>query len=253
MIALKLNTSVKHHAYVALFISVWLVLFLVLIAPFDVSDLPFGIRLQILPPYGIISFVCYMLLIPLQNWIYQQTQKWTVVHEVIFFTVFHVLTLFGCFLYYKTDIIRGTYPFNEFVLQIFYPIFFILFVLILIARWYVNNKILRDEIKKVSIVGDNKLDVLHIYFSDLVCMTSADNYVEVFYIENGQLQKKLLRSTLKKMETQWSALMKVHRSYLINPEHFSHWIDSKSIALTQMNVPISNSYKENIIALKIRP
>lgn len=67
---LKLNTSYKYHVLIAFVIGLWLAIFLVLIAPFDASELSFWIRLEILPFYGLISFVCYSALIPIQNWVY---------------------------------------------------------------------------------------------------------------------------------------------------------------------------------------
>ncbi len=70
-----LNISYKYHTIIALVISLWLVLFLVLIAPFYIAEPKFSVRLEILPIYGIVSFVVYMSLIPIQNWTFKQFEK----------------------------------------------------------------------------------------------------------------------------------------------------------------------------------
>lgn len=250
---LRLNTSYKHHLVVAALIGVWLFLFLVLIAPFDTSDLSFLIRLQILPPYGIIAFVGYMILVPLQNQFYRKQGKWNIPLEVIFLILFNLIVLLGSFAYYKTDIINGTYSFTKFSFQVYYPIFFIILPLLLFLRWWLNRKITNGNPKKIVLRGANKLDVLQIYLEDLVSISSADNYVEVAYLENDSLKRKLLRITLKEIQPQEPSLIKVHRSHLINPVHFIAWKNSSMLLLTQMEVPISKTFKKDILALEHSP
>lgn len=103
------------------------------------------------------------------------------------------------------------------------------------------------------LTGENKLDVLQLKSSDLICISSADNYVEVTYLLNNELRKKLLRTTLKTIHAQEPELVKVHRSHVINPVHFKEWKDSSSIILTQMELPVSKNYKQNILALEHSP
>jgi len=246
---LELNTSSKHHIWVAVLLGVWLVTFLVLIAPFDTSDLSFSIRLQILPPYGLIAFGGYMLLIPLQNWIYKQSRKWNIPLEITFLLLFNLAVLLGSFGYYKTDIINGTYDFSKFTFEVYYPIFFIILPVLLFLRWWLYKKYESQNQSKIVLEGVNKLDVLRIGLKDLVCISSADNYVEVSYLNKNELKKKLLRVTLKNIHPQVPTLLKVHRSHLINPEHFKAWKNTNTIYLTQTEVPVSKSYKEKVLAI----
>ncbi len=249
MKSLKLNTSYKHHSIVGLIIGVWLALFLVLIAPFDASDLPFLIRLEILPFYGVISFLSYIIIIPLQNWVFKKLQKWTLLTEITFIIVLNLVVLIGSYFYYKTEIINGTYSFITFTLEVYYPIFFILLIVLIFARWYLNKKTPSPKNEKIILKGDNKLDVLQIEISDLVSISSADNYIEVNYLKNGSLQKKLLRTTLKNVHADLPSLLKVHRSYLINPTHFKEWKNSNTLYLTQMEVPVSKNYKKEVLVM----
>lgn len=54
---LQLNRSYKVHFLIATAISIWLVSFLILIAPFDISDLDIEERFLMMHPYGIITFL----------------------------------------------------------------------------------------------------------------------------------------------------------------------------------------------------
>lgn len=75
----------------------------------------------------------------------------------------------------------------------------------------------------IWLVAENGKDRVGITFSNLAYLQAFDNYVQVFYHENGGMKKRLLRSTLKRMETQLAAwhIMRCHRSYLVNLQ----WID----------------------------
>lgn len=253
MSSLKLSTSYKHHLLSALILGVWLVGFLIFIAPFDVAELPFSIRVQIMPIYGAITLVGYMLLIPLQNWAFQKLDKWTVLLESIFLLLFNILLLAGSFLYYKSSIINGDYSFTKFTLEVYYPIFFIILPLLIFSRWYLNKKAASLDSDKIVLTGENRLDVLQIKQSDLICISSADNYVEVTYLTKSGVSRKLLRTTLKNIHAQEPELVKVHRSHVINPDHFKEWKDSNTISLTEIELPVSKSYKQNLVALDHSP
>lgn len=244
---LALNTSYKHHTIVALIISLWLVVFLVFIAPFDASDLNFRIRLLIMPIYGFISFITYLLLIPFQNWVFRYFKKWSITLEVLFIIVFNTIQIIGSYAYYKTDIVNGDYSFQKFVLNVYLPIGLIILPIIIFTRWYLSKKIPVETENIINLKGDNKLDILKIASEDLICISSADNYVEVSYLINGKLQKKLLRNTLKEIQNTVPNLIKVHRSHLINPTHFKEWNGSSSIVLTAMEVPVSKNYRTAVL------
>ncbi len=250
---LGLNTSVRFHTFIALIVSVWLVVFLVLIAPFDASDLSLPIRIWILPPYGIISFLGYMAIVPLQHYLFKKLRKWTVLFESLVILVYNVLVLFGSYTYYKTSIINGLYPFPKFTFEVYYPIFFIILPIIVFSRWYLTKRSLKTPDMQITLTGDNKYDVLKLHDADLICISSADNYVEVSYLSNNELRKKLLRSTMKKMHAQKPELVKVHRSHLINPFHFKEWKSNNSLQLTKMEVPVSKNYRRDIIAILDSP
>ena len=96
------------------------------------------------------------------------------------------------------------------------------------------------------------MDILKIKKTDLVCISNAQNYVEIFYVENGKLHSKLIRSSLKKILEDFTFLVQIHRSHLINPSHFKSWRNSNTVILTQIELPVSKNYKESMLALEFR-
>lgn len=59
----------------------------------------------------------------------------------------------------------------------------------------------------------------------LLYIAAAENYVEVFYLDNKQLRKKLLRNTLQEVEEvlkPFDFMFRCHRSYLINFNQMVH-------------------------------
>ena len=245
---LLLNTSLKLHFKIAVFVAAWLVVLLVLIAPFDASDLSFEIRLQILPPYGLISLAGYMAIVPIQNWLFAKTQKWNLGQEVGILLLFNLLALFGSFLYYKTAIINGTYDFYKFTFEVYYPIFFLLLPIIIFGRWFLTKQARTPKKDEILLSGENKYDLLKIKFSDLIAVSSADNYVEVTYLTNARIKKKLLRNTLKNIAMEIPDLVRVHRSHMINPAHFKEWKNGTTIILLDdFEVPVSKNYKQALL------
>jgi len=249
MSALKFKKTDTYQFLTALIIAVWLTIFLIIIAPFDAAELSFNIRLKIMPVYGLISFIGYVILIPLQNWATKRMHKQSVLFEISHLLLFNIVVLIGSYAYYKSNIVNGEYSFTKFAFEVYTPIFFILLPIIIFAKWFLNKKIVHSAIKKIILKGDNKLDILQIESADLICISSADNYVEVNYLIHNQLNKKLLRTTLKNIELQLPDLLKVHRSHLINPIHFKEWKGAAKILVAGIEVPVSKNYKKDVLTL----
>ncbi len=78
--------------------------------------------------------------------------------------------------------------------------------------------------------------------ADLVYVKSDGNYVEVFYINDGQLQKKLVRNRLKNIEAVLPRLpfFKCHNSYVVNGLHILKVEgNARNLMLNMKNVPES--------------
>lgn len=224
----ELNPKIKHHLIVGLLISVWLFVFAYIIKPFDDGTISFRAWFLISFGFSIMAFLCYGLLAILQREFYKRTLKWSVKLEIISLLFFYLIYFIGVYTFYKSPILNGGYTFSEFFSIIFIKVALILTPLIILARRYLIGLIpLREDV--LTFRGENKLDVLKIKKEDLVCISNAQNYVEIFYVENGKLASKLIRSSLKKVQEDFSFLVQIHRSHLINPIHFKSWRNQNTL------------------------
>jgi hypothetical protein len=244
----ELNQSIKHHLVVGLFIALWIFIFAFIIKPFDDGTLNFRSWLLISFGFSLLAFLCYGVLAVVQKKVHQKIAKWNFSLEIASIIFFYLIYLLGIYVYYKSPILKGGYSFLEFFSIIFIKVALILTPVIILARRYLIKLI---PIKEDILVfrGENKLDILKIKKNDLVCISNAQNYVEIFYIQNGKLTSKLLRTSLKKVQQDFDFLMQIHRSHLINPLHFTSWRNQNTVVLTQIELPVSKNYKENLLTL----
>jgi hypothetical protein len=198
-----------------------------------------------------LAFLCYAVLAVLQKIVYRKSAKWNIGLEIASIIFFYLIYLIGIFAYYKSPILNGGYGFTAFFSIIFLKVALILTPVLILARRYLIKLIpIKEDV--LIIKGENKLDILKIRKTDLVCISNAQNYVEIFYIENAKLHSKLIRSSLKKVQEDFAFLIQIHRSHLINPSHFKSWKDQNTIVLTQIELPVSKNYKETLRALQFR-
>lgn len=244
----ELNISIKHNLIVGLLLALWIFIFAFIIRPFDDGTLNFRAWLFMSIGFSSMAFLCYFILAFAQKRVYEMTLKWNIKFEVVSLLFFYAIYLFGIFAYYKSPILNGGYSFLEFFLIIFIKVALILTPVIILARRYLIKRIpIKEDV--LIFKGENKLDVLKINKTDLVCISNAQNYVEIFYIENDKLTSKLIRSSLKQVQGDFTFLVQIHRSHLINPIHFKSWRNQNTIILTQIELPVAKNYKETVLAL----
>jgi len=244
----KLNPSIKYNLIVGLLLSLWIFIFAFVIKPFDDGTLNFRSWILISIGFSVLAFLCYGIIAVIQKSIYEKIAKWSVGLETGSILLFHLIYFILIYAYYKSPILKGGYSFSEFFSIIFIKVVLILTPVIILARRYLIKLIpIKEDI--LIIRGENKLDILKINKSDLVCVSNAQNYVEIFYIENGKLTSKLIRTSLKKVQENFKFLMQIHRSHLINAVHFKSWKNQNTIVLTQIELPVSKNYKESLLAL----
>ncbi|MEQ9467548.1 MAG: LytTR family DNA-binding domain-containing protein [Ekhidna sp.] len=246
--------SYKVHLAVGVGVSTWLFFFLVFIAPFDVSDLSFFIRMQITIVYGLIFFLCYVISIFIQNMLFGISSKWSVKLELLIYLLLYLLAMPFTIWYYKSDIVNGDYSISRFILEQYIPILIIITPIMFLLRKLAakSEKVISHEKGLITLKGENKTDILRLKSESIISANSSDNYVEVCYLDQGELKKKLLRTTLKKVESECDFLVRTHRSFLFNPNHFIEWISKDILRLTQIEIPVSKQYKDRINQL-IRP
>jgi uncharacterized membrane protein len=198
-----------------------------------------------MPVYGLILFLSYSSVLLVQDYINKRNKKWTLLSELYIIALFGILVLIGSFLYYQSSIIRGGSNFGAYLTGIFLPIFIMISFVLVFLRLYFKkgSSIASTKQEMLFLKGGNKFDILDIKPTNLICIFSAGNYVEVYYLIDNTLHKKIMRSTLKNIHSKAPYLKKVHRSRLINPDHFVRWKDNSTLILTKMEVGVSRKFR----------
>ncbi|MEO0732793.1 MAG: LytTR family DNA-binding domain-containing protein [Bacteroidota bacterium] len=239
------NTSWRAHLFFGLLVGAWLAVFLVIVGPFDAAELPLHIRVLLLPPYGLLFLIAYLLTIGIQNWLFARLGRWNWWLEGLILFLTYAGSLLLSFAYYKTDIIRGDYSFANFVGAVYLPTVLLVSFLLLAGRWYLSRR--QAPVPDVlSLSGTGQKDLLQLAPAQLVYATSAQNYVEVVYLADGELKKHLLRTTLKDLEKQVDLLLRIHRSHLINPQHFRRWLEAGRLEVHTVALPVSKQYRPEV-------
>lgn len=72
--------------------------------------------------------------------------------------------------------------------------------------------------KSLTLIAENEKDTFNIELTRLLYIESQDNYASIVFNEKGHLKRQLLRSSLKRIESQIQhpEILKCHRAYLVN-------------------------------------
>ena len=248
------DPTVKHHLILALALGVWIFTFLYVTQPLDVKELHRDDQLFYLPFYGLVGSLAYLFIFPTQYLIKRSfANRWTVLHELGFFLFLATVGLAMAWNYYFYGVMEAnpnSYTFNYFSTSIFLPAISTIVPPLFIGRFafgkYKEKKLEQEQ--KIRINGEGNYEGLSLLMSDLVCVQSADNYVEVNFIEGGELKKQLIRTKLTQVEIEHEGLLRVHRSYLVNPSHFVQWKTGNRklfmVLSHEQEVPVSKTHQQ---------
>jgi len=108
----------------------------------------------------------------------------------------------------------------------------------------------------VSIHDNNGKIKLSLRIMDILYAVSEDNYVKIFYEQDGVVRNSMIRTTAKNIEDDLEGqITRCHRSYLINiakVRFFNNDRDNLYVILDQDGInpiPVSRSYRDTITAL----
>ncbi len=98
--------------------------------------------------------------------------------------------------------------------------------------------------------SDNKSEIIKLNIDDLILVKSADNYVEILYKDDEKIQQKLIRNTLRNIETQlkkYSEFIRTHRTCIVNKKFvldFTHGYAGYKLKLSGYpeEIPVSRQY-----------
>ncbi|MFO7864094.1 MAG: LytTR family DNA-binding domain-containing protein [Salinivirgaceae bacterium] len=228
------NDDLKRNAKVIFFISISIFVFLLVFQPLEISALDQGDKIYLIVGLGAITFLSLsvnLLVLPSmvpQLFLYR---RWTIWKEILWDLWLLFTIAFGYFVMYK---FLGIVEFSfNMMLQMLLIAIIPLTALIV----FNHNRLLRQHLKtaydlnsklRSSKNAEDKLvhfdseyqkDKLSIKTRLLVLVRAADNYIEVFWKDDGIIKSQLIRSTLLKTQTMledYNYFFKCHRSYIVN-------------------------------------
>lgn len=270
------NLGTKQGLKVSVFISSLVFLMLLLFKPFNLDAFPSPNKLLVISGYGIVSFagICIsLILIPKILPAYFKEEKWKVIHEIAitlwcFFLIGLFNLLYSNWLGFIDLSLKGFISFQAITLAVgFFPVCF--FVMLKQNRMLKSN--LKEavqfnksiEIQKlqevisptlsteifITISSENGKEKIEIPAQNLLFISAAENYVEVYWMNENKLQKTLFRNTLSKIESSLSAqkyFYRCHRTWLVNLKNIAEVTGNAQglklgFAQTEIQVPVSRS------------
>ncbi|KJF41968.1 hypothetical protein LH29_22025 [Draconibacterium sediminis] len=257
----------KDRYFLVLTVLVFSIFFINVFKPWNIgrwySDSPL-IQFLRLSSYGFISsLVLLFTQFPLRKIFHQQTFKlksyllWILVEIVL-------ISLVYIFLYGNPI---GNFI-NDFLFSLKYTVLGIMipysFALLLI---YYKKHIEEIEQLQNKLSGTDKNQLLtftdekgkprfSIRSKDFLYIESTDNYVTVNFILEGKLQRKLLRNTMKNIESQLGSesILRCHRSFMVNTQNVDFvQKENKKLSLhlnsSEVIIPVSEKYSPLLLTV----
>jgi hypothetical protein len=180
-----------------------------------------------------------------------------------FFVELLLLTLTMFFIYGDLEL-KGIALFNELLLSFRYtllvlvlPYAGVLFYLYTVNKSERNQADVKSENRLIKIYDENRELHMAIDFDRLLFIRSADNYVEICFLKDGRVSKELVRTTLKRLESELAdfPVRRCHRSYMVNINQIAVSVKSErgfELTLrhyTSENIPVSRNFKPFFIRL----
>ena len=243
-----------------LVIGIYVILFMNLYVPFNVNDLYKKASIPlfiILSSYGLIG----MLVLTVSQFVIREIFNIRTVKMygiILWFLVeLTLLTIAMYFIYGDTDQ-EGKDFFNEVFLLFKYTILVsiipyagVLFYLHTTQKGENIDTLLSASNHLVNILDENGELHMAIDLEELLFIKSADNYVAVYFLKDEKVRKELVRTTLKRLESELDEfpIRRCHRSYMVHINKISVSMKSNqglSLALKNYpdeNIPVSKNYK----------
>jgi hypothetical protein len=244
--------------------GVFSILFLNLYNPFNVSNwhsvgsLPLFL---ILSSYGIIGIfilaISQFLIRPLFG-----IKNFKIGSFILWFICELIILGFVMFLIYGDKGLQGYDLFGEFLLSLKYT-FLVIALPYAAVLYYLDSSQQKQKYVQVDKSGKNIIKILDenqnvriaIEPDKLLFIKNADNYVEIFYSANEGISKELVRTSLKRLESELSdfKVKRCHRSYMVNIKNVSLSKKTRKGLNLELRfedaplIPVSKNYASEIL------
>lgn len=233
-IALETGSFARYKQ--AWFFGAFVFLFLFIFKPFGLAGTGPDL-LRVTLGYGV---VCFLVMIFLNVFVmrlfpnYFEEDHWTLGRD-LFWSMVNVMLIGFCNLLFSSWMGIGGMNWNTIITLQVYTFLVGIFPVSVSLLWKENrlrNKHIRaseglpvrftlinEKASRIHVASENQGESFDLDKMDLLYLKSAENYIEVYFLENGKIQKRIIRNTLKKFAKDWEAepsLFRCHKSYLIN-------------------------------------
>lgn len=223
------------------------------VAPYKYIRLS-GYALCIVIPY----FLFYLMEKRLQNAI----KSWKLIHEItskilLAFTILSVSYLYNISI--VNNISFSLY--NYYYFMVWYGLPYL--PLLIPGAVFLHLQFIKKETSEavtgtkkttskthITITGKNKEEKLKLDIQDFIFAEANQNYVTIKYLKKNRVHKKIIRSTLSEVDNQIPNAHRIHRSYLVNPDHIKR-INGNSrkkkalLSIPGEKIPVSPSIKSD--------
>ncbi|MEL7252200.1 MAG: LytTR family DNA-binding domain-containing protein [Bacteroidota bacterium] len=258
----------RRHLLWVIFLGLSCSLFIILFQPFGIQNVndQWYYNLVVLS-MGLVFISAYLLLewgIP--SLFPQFFEQWTLGKAILWYAL--LILFIGAALFWYKSFLAG---YSDFTVQEYFFVIGRTFLIALIVSFFSLGLYQYFSRKTISLFSNSEDYLitsstgqsLSVNPSDILYISSDDNYVEIHYLVDDKRKKELFRSSLKNIEAQLvnplSPIFRCHRRYLINIERFSIVKStSRRMLLSLMGsedeVPVSHQYVETIKQyLSVRP
>lgn len=268
------DKELKKDLIYSLLFGVFVFLFLFIFQPFGLSNYQNETKTLELAGYGLVTFLFMFLsnrLFDVAFPVWFSKATWTVGKNIgytlfIFFIIGFGNLLYSVLIGYLPLSLKGFLYYQSWTVLVgIFPVTFSTFI--------VYNQRLKTAIreagqlnaslhipaekthKMVEIPSHSKSETLKIDLNQLLSIKSIENYVEVYTLINNQVNRTILRNTLKNIQYSLKAfdcIEQCHRSYLVNLEKVSSFKgNAQGLSLRfstsiPLEIPVARSYVQHI-------
>lgn len=241
-----INSEIRSRWLFSAGVGVFIFFFLTVFKPFGIADLNYAV-LRFTLGFGVLSFMMVAIFhVGYRSWWLNRynEREWMAYHEILLMLVMIVCIGIANYVYSEEPWVRGwsfvTLLFHQLTTMVvaIFPVIFGVFIsqknlqrkyseasAAINAARSVHQEVVIDT-GVLELKGSGDADILSLNVNDLSHIQAADNYVLVFReIENGYMEKVMLRATMTNIAVQLSEypfILRSHKSYFVNLQKVVH-------------------------------
>ncbi len=266
--------TMKQKLIISFLFASFIYVFLFVFQPFGLFKHEENLEIYLLGFFFITLFVMLFsfFIFPLVFKKIFDPEKWNVKKEIYF--SLQIITVIGFFNWLYNSI-TGMDMINQYnllsflLITIAVGIFPTVFLIIYFEKYFydkhaiiadkltdiVHTAITKNNKQILKILSDNAKDEIIIELEHFLCIRSEGNYIHVFFIENNQINKKLIRNSLTKVSQElliFESIKRCHRSFLVNLQKIETVTGNARnynfhIENLGFEIPVSRNFPKSII------